>query len=182
MASSAAINIASTIQSASIKRHPSPHHDVNPSTTASSKEPVTISSPPTSPSLSSRSPNRSQIPSFAIRPVPRHSNLPPLPDLRFEQSYLASLSGSTDWKTVGYITMRDQVVLPLVQGMLWTLVLSGWRYWNRTAQFSGRSVGSRIRRWWWNVNNWEIPEARKEKLASDMEEFYREPFATAGSD
>ena len=170
MASSAAMNIASTIQSASIKRHPSPHHDVNPSTTASSKEPVTISSPPTSPSPSSRSPNRSRIPSSTIRPVPRHSNLPPLPDLRFEQSYLASLNGSTDWKTVGYITIRDQVVLPLVQGMLWTLVLSGWRYWNRTAQFSGRSVGSRIRRWWWSVNNWEIPEARKEKLASDMGE------------
>jgi len=36
-------------------------------------------------------------------------------------------------------------------------VLSGWRHWNRNAQFSGQSVGSRIRRWWWEVNNWEIP-------------------------
>ena len=71
---------------------------------------------------------------------------------------------------MGYITIRDQVVLPLVQGMLWTLVLSGWRYWNRTTQFSGRSVGSRIRRWWWSVNNWEIPEAKQEKLTSDLEE------------
>ena len=53
------------------------------------------------------------------------------------------------------------MLLPLVQGTLWTLALSGWRYWNRGAAFSGHSVGSRVRRWWWGVNNWKIPE-RKE--------------------
>jgi hypothetical protein len=50
-----------------------------------------------------------------------------------------------------------QVFLPLIQGTLWTLALSGWRFWNQGAQYSGRTVGSKIRRWWWNVNNWEIP-------------------------
>ena len=48
------------------------------------------------------------------------------------------------------------MLLPLVQGTLWTLALSGWRYWNRGAAFSGQSVGARVRRWWWRVNNWEI--------------------------
>ena len=44
-----------------------------------------------------------------VEPAPRKSKLPPLPDLRFEQSYLASLQGSQDWKVIGYITVRDQV-------------------------------------------------------------------------
>jgi len=48
-----------------------------------------------------------------------------------------------------------------VQGMLWTLALSGWRYWNKSAEFSGASVGSRVRRWWYGVNNWEIPSVNK---------------------
>lgn len=35
--------------------------------------------------------------------------MPPLPDLRFEQSYLASIKDAKDWKVVSYITIRDQV-------------------------------------------------------------------------
>ena len=156
MSSSLPINIASTIQSASLNRSPSPNHDLNPSTAASAKQPVTISPG----SRSSTSQHAS-----AIRPVPRHSTLPPLPDLRFEQSYLASLHGSSDWKVITYITVRDQVLLPLFQGTLWTLALSGWRFWNRGAQFAGEGLGSRVRRWWWRVNGWEIPigKGKKEK-------------------
>ena len=165
MASSLPIDIASTIQSASINRDPDPRHDLNPSTVASSKQPVRFQSP----SPSSPSSPKPTIPYDALRPLPRTTQLPPLPDLRFEQSYLASLQGSTDWKTITYITVRDQVVLPLVQGTVWTLVLSGWRYWNRGAQFTGQSVGSRLRRWWWGVNHWEIPE-KKNKLAGDVGE------------
>ena len=165
MASSLPIDLASTIQSASIKRHPDPRHDLNPSTVASSKRPVRFQSP----SPSSPSSPKSTIPYDALRPLPRTTKLPPLPDLRFEQSYLASLQGSTDWKVITYITIRDQVILPLVQGTLWTLALSGWRYWNRGAQFTGQSIGSRIRRWWWGVNHWEIPE-KKKKLARDVGE------------
>ena len=67
--------------------------------------------------------------------------------------------------------LEFKVLLPLVQGTLWTLALSGWRYWNRTAEYGGASLGSRVRRWWWNVNNWSIPEAKhEEKMASQVGE------------
>ncbi len=147
---SSAADITSLIQDASIKKHPDPAHDLNPSTAASQKRPV---SPTTSISGSEAS-----IPYSALKPIPRRSNLPPLPDLRFEQSYLASLEGAETWWKIAWITGRDQVVLPLVQGMLWTLVLSGWRHWNKGAAFSGQNFGARVRKWWWKVNNWEIPE------------------------
>lgn len=48
-------------------------------------------------------------------------------------------------------------MLPLVQGLAWTLALSGWRHWNKQWSFTGKGIGIRIRRWWWGVNNWEIP-------------------------
>ena len=35
--------------------------------------------------------------------------MPPLPDLRFEQSYLASLRGVRGWEGVLWVTCRDQV-------------------------------------------------------------------------
>jgi len=47
--------------------------------------------------------------------------------------------------------------MPLVQGMAWTLIVSGWRYFNRGTQFSGQTVGAKIRRWWWETNNWKLP-------------------------
>lgn len=58
------------------------------------------------------------------------------------------------------------------QGVVWTLILSGWRHWNRSAKFSGQSVGAKIRRWWWGVNNWKIPETklRDTKLAKNVSE------------
>lgn len=95
------MNIASTIQSASLNRHPSPAHDLNPSTAASFKQPV-------SPTISISSDDNS-IPYSTLKPVPRSSNLPPLPDLRFEQSYLASLHDVESWKGVLWVTGRDQV-------------------------------------------------------------------------
>ncbi|KAL8939643.1 MAG: hypothetical protein Q9216_003251 [Gyalolechia sp. 2 TL-2023] len=158
------VDIASAIQSASIKRNPDPAHDLNPSTAASTKKPV---SPTTS--ISSKA---DSIPESAVRPIPRRANLPPLPDMRFEQSYLASLQGAESWWSIAWITGRDQVVLPLVQGMLWTLLLSGWRYWNRGAQFQGANLGSRVRRWWWGVNNWKVPEETQEVIAEKAGEFY----------
>ena len=100
--SNPAIDIASTIQSASIKRHPSPAHDVNPSTSASTKRPVEPASPTSVISENS-------IPESALKPAPRRANLPPLPDLRFEQSYLASIKGAETWSAVAWITVRDQV-------------------------------------------------------------------------
>ncbi|MCJ1289967.1 hypothetical protein MMC34_001501, partial [Xylographa carneopallida] len=194
-ASSLPLLISETIQTASLNRAPSPTHDLNPSTAASAKEPVTITeasssaprpkdalsthhrfhSPP-SPSRHDSSSARIRSPTARthpptpghasppfspeppyLRPTPRHRALPPLPDLRFEQSYLASLQGAEGWRGVGYVTVRDQVLLPLLQGTLWTLLLVGWRHWNRSASYAGRGVGARVRRWWWGVNNWAIP-------------------------
>ena len=63
----------------------------------------------------------------------------------------------TKWD-VAYITVRDQVFMPLVQGMLWSLAISGWRYWNRGAALRGQGIGARMRRWWWSFNDWALPE------------------------
>ncbi|KAI9700354.1 MAG: hypothetical protein M1836_002369 [Candelina mexicana] len=177
--SNPAIQLAETIQTASLNRAPSPSHDLNPSTAASSKQPVTVVSPH-SPSSSNEDIEdiEDEIPYSTIKPIRRKAALPPLPDLRFEQSYLASIREAREggeWGRVGWITVRDQVFLPLLQGTLWTLALSGWRFWNRSAGFSGRTAGSRIRRWWWGVNNWKIPEEGKgvggdRKLAGEVGE------------
>ncbi|KAI4148854.1 MAG: hypothetical protein LQ341_001467 [Variospora aurantia] len=99
--SEAVVDIASAVQSASINPHPSPAHDLNPSTSASTKKPV-------SPATSIPS-NAESIPESALKPVPRRANLPPLPDMRFEQSYLASLQGAESWWRIAWITTRDQV-------------------------------------------------------------------------
>jgi hypothetical protein len=121
MSDSLPLEIAETIQTASINRAPSPTHDINPPTAASEKQPVFIS-PHVSPSDSSldkyaydeddgidEEEEEEDIPYSVIRPVPRRASFPPLPDLRFEQSYLASIAAAdTKWK-VAYITVRDQV-------------------------------------------------------------------------
>lgn len=95
------MNIASILQSTSLNRHPSPAHDINPSTAASIKQPL-------SPTTSIASDDHS-IPYSTLKPAPRRSNLPPLPDLRFEQSYLASLRAVDGWKGVLWVTVKDQV-------------------------------------------------------------------------
>jgi hypothetical protein len=48
--------------------------------------------------------------------------------------------------------------MPLMQGMIWSLALHGWRYWNRSAKLRGNGVGARIRRWWYKVNEWPLKE------------------------
>jgi len=95
--------IASTIQAASINRHPDPHQDINPSTAASRKEeasPATVSDI-----------EDDEIPISILQPPPRKVSLPPLPDLRFEQSYLRSIEHANGWGAIAYITIRDQVSL-----------------------------------------------------------------------
>ena len=87
-----------------------------------------------------------------------------MPDLRFEQSYLASIENATTWQQILYITTRDQVFMPLVQGVVWTLALAGWKHWNKGAAFAGEGIGARVRRWWWDVNGWEIPKQTKKGL------------------
>lgn len=53
--------------------------------------------------------DQDDIPYSVLRPTPRKRSLPPLPDLRFEQSYLRSISNADAWWKVLLITARDQV-------------------------------------------------------------------------
>lgn len=70
--------------------------------------------------------------------------LPQLPDLRFEQSYLASIASAQGvWWKIALITLKDQVVMPLMQGVLYNLLVAGWKVWNRGAKFSGAGVGGK---------------------------------------
>lgn len=79
----------------------------------------------------------------------------------------------------------SQVFMPLVQGIAWTLIVAGWRHWNSTAKFSGQTVGAKIRRWWWGVNNWKLPNENSKlndgKTAEGVRDFYTGR-ANAGSD
>ncbi|KAI9726426.1 MAG: hypothetical protein M1828_001248 [Chrysothrix sp. TS-e1954] len=215
---SAANELASVLQSASLNRHPDPAYDANPSTAASSKTPVHLDastslteeaegststgqaaeetrrvhvtssateaetglpSPtqPPPPQQQQHHPHPiprdhssdSRIPLSILRPLPRSSSspqsrppLPPLPDLRFEQSYLARIKPHADASNhamVAYVTLLDHVVMPLTQGVVWNLAVFGWRSWNAGVKFRGAGVGARVRRWWWGVNGWTLPEA-----------------------
>ncbi|KFY21564.1 hypothetical protein V493_07301 [Pseudogymnoascus sp. VKM F-4281 (FW-2241)] len=187
MSSSIPLEIGETLQSLSINRNPSPTHDINPSTAASEKVPVTVDETTLdaesySSSLAGSDIDDDEEYSYSIvRPARRRQSLPPLPDLRFEQSYLASIAGAETYQMVAYITIRDQVILPLLQGTLWTLALQGWRHWNRGTKLSGKNAGARIRRWWWRVNNWPLDQSassiirsasKDKKLAFKTKEFY----------
>lgn len=171
--SSAIAELASTIQSASINKHPSTLHDLNPSTAASRREPVSISlsrTPSASAAAAAEAPPADdEVPLSALRPVPRpphqRPGLPPLPDLRFEQSYLRSIAGADSHAAVAWVTLRDQVLLPLAQGALWTLAVAGWRHWNRASAVKGAGVGARVRRWWWGVNGWALPGEERRAAA-----------------
>lgn len=175
-----AIQAAETVQTASVNLSPSPACDINSPTSTTNTTPATTSEkkrpiPESAISDTDSIPSDVVDPSRMVRTVVRRRNLPPLPDLRFEQSYLASLKDADTWGRVAWITVRDQVILPLVQGTLWTLVLSGWRYWNRSASLSGRTLGSRVRRWWYEVNNWKLPEfkgasMKNPRLAGQVED------------
>jgi hypothetical protein len=109
--------IASTLQGASIKRHPSPRHDLNPSTAASEKQPVTFDAHADPDANSDVA--EDEIPISVLNPVPRRQNMPPLPDLRFEQSYLKSIEQAESWQSVLWITLKDQVFLDMM--LRWTV-------------------------------------------------------------
>jgi hypothetical protein len=197
MASSIPLQVAETVQTAHLQRDPSPQHDLNPSTAASHKEPVHLE--PVLPDdggiddvtegTEGEEDEEDEFYRSRIKPHPRRHNLPPMPDLRFEQSYLWSIRNADTWWKVGWVTVRDQVralihtrpvhwnrelgrkkvglivqqqvMMPLVQGILYNLAICGWQYWNRNAQIHGSSIGARVRRWWYGVNNWPIPPQRK---------------------
>jgi len=122
MSSSAPLQLAETIQTASIKRYPSPTQDLNPSTAASQKPLGVGTTLPTADATASLEKypedafglddeDEEELPYRVIQPLPRtaRASFGPLPDLRFEQSYLASIAGAETRGSVAWITVRDQV-------------------------------------------------------------------------
>lgn len=114
MASSVSLQIAETLQTAHINSNPSPAHDINPSTAASRKEPVVLDSKGPADYYDDDSIDEDDdeisVGVLHPKPRPRHQHLP-LPDLRFEQSYLRSIAKADTWWKVSWITARDQVRL-----------------------------------------------------------------------
>ncbi|CCC10639.1 unnamed protein product [Sordaria macrospora k-hell] len=199
------IQIAETVQTAHIKRDPSPSHDINPSTAASKREPASVQTQhhdyliddggideddDEDEYAQSKTETDEESDYNVVKSRPRRNihQLPPIPDLRYEQSYLHSIRNADRWWKVVLITARDQacffffllatlkismttcqltqtpflnkqVMMPLVQGLLYNMLVCGWQSWNRNAQIHGSSIGARVRRWWYGVNNWEIPPA-----------------------
>ena len=191
--------LAETIQAGHIRRHPDINFDIAPSTAADKREPLSLHSPRLSDDDlineidDENDEGEDDIPYSVLRPVRKTHNLPPLPDLRFEQSYLRSISNADTWWKVLLITARDQVrarhlafitlghvgrsvemwlltntlvspdaqvLMPLAQGLIYNLLLCGWQQWNRNAKLHGNTAGSRVRRWWYGVNNWTIPKRK----------------------
>ncbi len=156
MSSSVPLQVGETVQTAHLQRHPSPHHDLNPSTAASKREPVR-QEPVTSDDVEEEDDSGEEeeeeeseeeeeeseeeeeeaealeleledddeedetetedelLYRSRVRPSPRLHHLhhlPPMPDLRFEQSYLSSIRNADTWWKVGWITVRDQVGNP----------------------------------------------------------------------
>ncbi len=124
MSSSIPLQIAETIQTASINPDPSAQHDINPSTAASQKEPVRIEERRVRISHThgygideideGEDEDDEDISVSVLRPAPRPARpqMPPLPDLRFEQSVLRSLEHADTWWKVVLVISRDQVGTP----------------------------------------------------------------------
>ena len=108
--------------------------------------------------------------------------------------------GAPHYGTIAWVTVLDHVILPLSQGLVWNLVVHGWRTWNTAAAFKGKGVGARVRRWWWGVNGWGVPnesagggsawakgkmmgvDLRSEKTARHVAHFFEGEFGSAGMD
>ncbi|KAG5930386.1 hypothetical protein E4U42_001632 [Claviceps africana] len=161
-AQSVVAEVAETIQAGHIRSHPDLDFDAAPSTAADKKEQYTLHSPRSSDDDLAHELDRhdDDIPYSVLRPARKSHNLPPLPDLRFEQSYLRSISRADTWWKVLLITTRDQVIMPLAQGVIYNLLLCGWQHWNQSAKLHGTTAGSRLRRWWYGVNKWTIPKGK----------------------
>lgn len=108
----AAIQAAETVQTAHINKAPT-ERDLAPSTAADTKERVVFDR---SADVVSEADDveDDEVPLSILKPLPgdQQQRMPPhlqLPDLRFEQSYLKSISNTNDWKVITYITIKDQV-------------------------------------------------------------------------
>jgi hypothetical protein len=115
--------LTSAIQSASIQRHPDVRHDLDPGTAASGKIPVKLESHASDTIDGDSDLDEDEVPMNVLRPLPRRNTMPPLPDMRFEQSYLKSIESASGAPGVAYITIRDQVChSSLPHCSLWKLI------------------------------------------------------------
>ncbi|RPA87375.1 hypothetical protein BJ508DRAFT_357788 [Ascobolus immersus RN42] len=129
-------------QDATIPEHHEPrvqHHDEESTT-----------HPFTRPSHLNRSPSVSSFSSSILYPERRSKRTrvqhPPLPDLRFEQSYLRSIQAADgDWKKIVWITIRDQVFYTFAQGLFVALGWAWWGKWRNGAKKSGRESGQAVK-------------------------------------
>jgi hypothetical protein len=103
--SSLPTELASTIQAGHIRRHPDPRQDIAPSTAADTAQLVDVHTV----RRSDIDNDDDDIPYSVLRPPKKHYNLPPLPDLRFEQSYLRSIESADTWWKVLFVTIKSQV-------------------------------------------------------------------------
>lgn len=75
----------------------------------------------------------------------RRPNKPVIPDLRFEQSYRRAIAPANgNWFWIVAITIRDQLFFPFAQGLLWALLVNGFRSWRTTAHTNGSYWGSTL--------------------------------------
>lgn len=131
-------------QDTHIVRNPSPRRDVAPSTAADTKIHVDHHGIDDSDDEDARSIS-SSIADYESGRRRGRKQLPPLPDLRFEQSYLASIAPAQGvWWKIALITAKDQLLMPLLQGVGYNLLVAGWKVWNRGARFSGAGVGGKF--------------------------------------
>ncbi|ORY86107.1 hypothetical protein BCR37DRAFT_390903 [Protomyces lactucae-debilis] len=75
-------------------------------------------------------------------PKPVLFNGTPIPDLRFEQTYLTALN-RTDWShwSVFRVTLVDFLLWPMLQGAVWALALNGFRYLRTSSNSQGKAFG-----------------------------------------
>lgn len=107
----AGIQLAETLQTAHINHNPDPTRDFAPQTSVDKKVPVRFDRSREA-SSDVDDVGEDEVPLSVLRPLPEEPWAPrhmQLPDLRFEQSYLKSISDAKDWKVVTYITIKDQV-------------------------------------------------------------------------
>ena len=109
-AQEAVIGIAETIQTAHLERAPNAKLDNAPETSFDTKQTVHFEAD-SSEDVDSNV-DGDEVPLSLLRPAPRRPQMPPLPDLRFEQSYLHSIKHAEGWHGIAYITVRDQVYHP----------------------------------------------------------------------
>lgn len=98
--------VAETIQVGHIAHSPDATHDLAPPTAGEMRQPMEAEKPHID---NVDDDTGEDIPYSVLRPTPRGYKLPPMPDLRFEQSYLNSISSADTWWKVLLITTRDQV-------------------------------------------------------------------------